>query len=216
MVPDTAIALKSLSLKADNKILFEDFTLGIARGEKITLTGRSGCGKSSLLKCILGFLRPDRGHIEIEGERIDSTSIWRLRSRIAYLPQEPEPGPGKVSDVLARPFTYKINRKTGYDPRRAASLFDKLLLPQALMKKHVADLSGGEKQRVAMASALLLNREILLMDEASSALDRQSRMAMAEQIRSSRDLTVLSVSHDPEKFALSDNPVIDLSGGAGP
>jgi len=212
MDPKPVIALNNLTLRVDKRTLVNDFTLRIAEGEKVTLTGRSGSGKSSLLKCILGFMQPHRGEIKIKGEPVGPDSIWKLRTLIAYLPQEPEPGAGIVNDVLARPFKYRVNRKTGYDQQRAEELFDKFLLERALMKKSVAELSGGEKQRVAMISALLLNRSILLLDEASSALDRDSRDAMAEYIRSRESLTVFSVSHNPEKFALSDLS-IDISGG---
>ena len=66
----------------------------------------------------------------------------------------------------------------------------------------MGDLSGGEKQRVAIVSAILLERPIMLLDEASSALDRVSRAAVAEWFRSRRELTVLSVAHDPDRFDL--------------
>jgi energy-coupling factor transporter ATP-binding protein EcfA2 len=78
-----------------------------------------------------------------------------------------------------------------------------------LLEKEIQTLSGGEKQRVAIVSAILLERRIFLLDEAYSALDREARDIVLDYFRCREDLTVLSVSHDPERFSLS-GPVIEL------
>ena len=86
------------------------------------------------------------------------------------------------------------------------------MLPAEMMDKDIVALSGGERQRVAIVSAILLQRPIFLLDEASSALDKTARQAVADFFRSQDGLTVLSVAHDPEGFSFSDN-IIELPGG---
>jgi len=81
----------------------------------------------------------------------------------------------------------------------------RFLLPQSLQSKEVRTLSGGEKQRVALIAALLLKRPLLLLDEAASALDANSKHQVREYLREQSELTILSVSHDTRDFTLSNS-----------
>jgi ABC-type lipoprotein export system ATPase subunit len=94
---------------------------------------------------------------------------------------------------------------------RAPELMEKLYLPGHLLDKDMTSLSGGEKQRVALISALLLEREILLLDEASSALDQRAKKAAIDLLYSKEDLTLLAITHDREWIEAADD-LIELSG----
>jgi ABC-type multidrug transport system ATPase subunit len=213
---DTTIRFEAVSLRLAGKPVVEGFSLRVASGEKVTLAGPSGCGKTSLLRAVLGFVVPDAGTVSVGGEAVTAESVWRLRRRMAYVPQEPDLGRGTVRSVLERPFSYRHNGGRPVAPDEAVELFDGLKLPRATMDAEVADLSGGEKQRVAIASALLLRRELLLLDEASSALDEESRDAVLALLRSRGPLTILSVSHDPEGFRVGGRVVrMAMPGAAG-
>ena len=116
-----------------------------------------------------------------------------------------------VRQILNQPFTFKNNRHLQDNMERAPELMEKLYLPGHLLDKDIASLSGGEKQRVALISALLLEREILLLDEASSALDQSAKQAAIDLLYSRGDLTMLSVTHDREWIEAADD-LIELSG----
>ncbi len=212
MKRETAIKIDNLTVKFDGRTVIERFSLSLAFGDKVTLTGRSGSGKSTILRSILGFKEPDGGSIAIEGEPVTGTSIWRLRTHLAYVAQEPDLGPGQVRQVLERPFAYHVNARLWGNLSRVPELFYRFMLPAEMMDKDIVALSGGERQRVAIVSAILLHRSIILLDEASSALDKTARQAVADFFRSQDGLTVLSVAHDPEGFSFSDD-VIELPGG---
>ncbi len=213
MKRETAIKIDNLTVKFDGRTVIERFSLSLAFGDKVTLTGRSGSGKSTILRSILGFKEPDGGSIAIEGEPVTGTSIWRLRTRLAYVAQEPDLGTGQVRQILERPFAYHANARLWGNLSRAPELFHRFMLPAEMMDKDIVTLSGGERQRVAIVSAILLQRPIFLLDEASSALDKTARQAVADFFRSQDGLTVLSVAHDPEGFSFSDN-IIELPGGS--
>lgn len=206
-----AVRVQGLTLSFDGRTVLDGFGFEVQEGEKATLTGPSGSGKSSVLRCLLGFAKPDRGDVHIMGERLARGTVWKMRRLVAYVPQEPEFYPGRVLDLLERPFAFKANRGVAFDRSKRDQLFERFLLPPELLGKEIHDLSGGEKQRVALVSAFLLERKILLLDEAYSALDQEVRAIVLDYLGNRHDLTVLSISHGPERFSFS-GPVIALPG----
>ncbi|HDR16963.1 MAG TPA: ATP-binding cassette domain-containing protein [Desulfobacteraceae bacterium] len=205
-----AIEIENLSVKVNRQSIFSGLSLRLDQGQKTTLVGRSGSGKSSLLRALLGFVAPESGTIRIFGRKLTAHSVWELRTHMAYVAQEPEMAAGKVRDVLETPFSFKNNRHLRENLKRIPGLLDRLQLPGEISEKDVTDLSGGERQRIALISALLLDREILLLDEASSALDQAAKHAVIDLLRAGRSLTILSVSHDREWMGFSDN-IVELS-----
>ncbi len=200
--------LENLSVRLEGATIFKGIFLALQKGEKITLTGPSGSGKSTLLRCLLGFF-PFTGTIRINGELLGPNTVWRLRRHIAYVSQEPDLGPGLVREKLSLPFSYKANHGIAFDLNEAGRLFERFLLPASLQSKQMADLSGGEKQRVALVVALLLQRPLLLLDEAASSLDPDAKRHVREYLCMRDDLTILSVSHDTRDFILS-NTMVDM------
>lgn len=178
-------------------------------GEKVLVTGKSGVGKSTLLQCILGFVPLKAGFVSIFGHRVDGHSIWRLRSHIAYVPQEAELGHGKVQSILEEPFTYRANSHLRVNLTKISGLFERFLLPEKLLNSDVDTLSGGEKQRIAIVGAILLSRPIYLLDEISSALDASSKDRVIEYFAERTDEAILTVSHD-DRWKSFANRVIEL------
>jgi putative ABC transport system ATP-binding protein len=199
-----AIDIDNLTVIIGGKHVLSKFSLRLLPGQKVTLTGPSGCGKSTLLHSLLGFVVPEEGAIRIFGQEFTGSSLWQLRTRMAYVAQEPALGSGKVRDMLERPFFFRNNRHLRKNLHGVPELLGRLRLPDSLLDQEVAALSGGEKQRVALISAMLLDRDILLLDEASSALDQAAKQAVIELLKSREGLTVLSVSHDQEWMAFAD------------
>jgi ABC-type iron transport system FetAB ATPase subunit len=116
-------------------------------------------------------------------------------------------------EILERPFQYRVNRPFRKNLDWTPGLFERFMLSRDLMNQPVAELSGGEKQRVALISSVLLNRRIFLLDEVTSALDPAAKAAVMEYFLPRADLTVISVSHDTQGF---NDRVVDItaSGGA--
>jgi ABC-type iron transport system FetAB ATPase subunit len=195
-VAQVALEIENLALSVAERQLFFGLSIRLDAGQRLLLRGASGCGKSTLLNCLLGFVTPSAGKIRIFGQDLDSRSVWRLRTRMAYVSQEPELPDGRVRDLLARPFSFRANQHLRQNLSALPALFERLLLPRSLLELEVNKLSGGEKQRVALAGALMLEREILLLDEASSALDPNARQAVVELLAAHQELTILAVSHD--------------------
>lgn len=207
-----AIEIADLVVRFNGRTVLDGLSLQLGPGEKATVTGRSGSGKTTVLRCLLGFVVPDAGAIRIDGEALTARSVWHLRTKLAYVAQEPDLGDGSVRDVLERPFDYGANDHLRDNLARVDELFRAFLLPAGLLDDEITTLSGGEKQRVAIVSALLLDRRILLLDEASSALDKTAEAAIRDRLSARDDLTVLSVSHNPEGFGFT-GPRIELPGG---
>ena len=153
--------------------LFEDFSLHIKAGEKIALVGESGSGKTSLTKLLFRFLEPQSGNIRFDNQPANDFTLASLRSQISLVPQQPE--------LFHRSVYDNIVLNTGFDKNRvieAASKSSSLdfinKLPKGfdtLVGERGIKLSGGEKQRIALARAFLEDAPIVILDEATSALD---------------------------------------------
>ncbi len=201
---DPLILISRLTVRFGNKVPFRNFSLEIAPGERVILTGESGLGKSTLLKCLLGFTIPESGEIFIDGLPVSGETVWRIRTRLAYVPQEPELGEGILRQWFEQSFTFKANAHLKGNLSRLPELFDRLSLSPALLDAAVDTLSGGEKQRAALIAALLLDRKILLLDEPTSALDKKNSLAVTSLLRSLDGATILGISHDTNFLTLAD------------
>lgn len=198
-----ALELRNVTVRFAGQTVLDNFSMSLKSGEKALLTGPSGCGKSTVLRCLLGFAMPEAGSVHIAGKPLTATSIWHLRRLLAYVGQEPELGDGTVHDVLERPFHFHANAPLRENLRRVPQLCEQFGLAPALLAKEPGDLSGGEKQRIALVSAILLDRQIFLLDEVTSALDRTSKKIVLDYFQSRHDVTALFVAHDSEWFAFA-------------
>ncbi|MDP8257465.1 MAG: ABC transporter ATP-binding protein [Candidatus Alcyoniella australis] len=202
-----AIEINDLSLSFDGRTLIDRLCMSVAGSEKVALVGSSGTGKSTLLRCIMGFIKPDSGSIRISGELVDEHSVWQLRRLVAFVAQEPDLGQGTVRQFFERMFAFRSNRSLKSNIERVPELFDRFGLERLLLDKALPLLSGGEKQRVALISAIVLDRRILLLDEASSALDEQSKQKIIDFLSGQKHMSVLSVSHDKQWLSFTSRSV---------
>jgi len=213
MKDDTAIEVDRLGVCYDGRWVLRDFSLRLGRGEKVVITGPSGTGKSTVLRCVLGLVMPQEGSVHVFGQAMDGHHVWELRRQLAYVAQEPDLGSGTAREVIDHPFEYKANASLRGNLERLGELLERFNLPPSLMDKDMSALSGGERQRIALVSAILLDRSIILLDEASSALDKDNKQAVVSFFQQARELTVLAVSHDTEWQGFSDQ-VVELPDGS--
>jgi len=190
------IKFENITLKVHRQTLLDDTSLHIANGNKVVVRGPSGCGKSSLLKCVVGALPIVGGSVRVDDQELTADTVAEVRSRIAFIGQEPVLGAEIVRDALLLPFTYKAHSGNRPADEQILQGLEHLHLSRDILDKPCKHISGGEKQRIAILRALLLNKTIFLADEVTSALDPESKAAvMAELFRP--NITLLSISHDP-------------------
>lgn len=197
------INVNNLSIKYDGHCLFENVSFEVLSGQKFCIGGPSGCGKSSVLRAMLGFVRPQEGEIYIDGQPVNDATAWQHRRKIAYVTQEPDLGRQGVLDCIKQPFGYKANLHLKWNKQAVDQLFDRFNLPRKLYDKNTADLSGGEKQRVAIITAFLLDRPVMLLDEPASALDKDSKRILKETL-AKLPKTVVFISHESELLDIAD------------
>lgn len=189
------IEFRDIALKFHEKQLFDGFNLTINDGEKVVLKAASGSGKSTLLKMVLGFVKPDRGHVFIDGIQMSRQSIHHIRQTCGYVSQDVDFRNGPVEETIKAVFEYKANRHLTYDRDKLLHFFDELDLERDSINKKVHQLSGGERQRLGFILCILLERKIWLLDEVTSGLDSNLKDKIVNWVASS-DKTVITISHD--------------------
>ena len=192
------IEFRNISLRLGEKQVFDNFSFQVGAGEKILLRAPSGRGKSTLLRLVLGFVRPDAGAVLLDGEELTEQNVWKMRSRMAYVSQDLNIGAGRVDDFIREVFDYRANQHLAYDEARILDYFDHFGLERDKLQQPIEGLSGGEKQRVALVVALLLDREAYLLDEVTSSIDEALRNRVIRHLAGIEGKTLVVVSHDQD------------------
>jgi polar amino acid transport system ATP-binding protein/putative ABC transport system ATP-binding protein len=200
----------TLNYEPDRDVL-RDFSLHVAPGESVCLTGGSGCGKTSLLRAVLGFVPVAGGSIRVDGVTLSPHTVEAIRRKVAWVPQELSLPAEWVSEMVRIPFELRANREAGFDADRLMQHFAALGLEASLYDKRVSEVSGGQRQRIMLAVAALLGKPLLLVDEPTSALDPASTERVVAFFRSQckAGVTLLAVSHD-RRFAEGCTRVVSL------
>lgn len=194
------IRFENISIHAQGRLILDGVSFKIAQGEKAVFFGPSGSGKTTILMCLIGGAVPTAGTIRFDGKVLSAQTLPHLRQTVAFIGQEPVLGATGVREALLLPFSFKVNRDRTPSEEQMRKVLENLLLPPDILNKQTSVISGGEKQRLAVARALLLGKTVFVLDEVTSALDPQSRRAVLALFRHP-ELTLVSVSHDPEWLA---------------
>ena len=197
------INVDNLTLGYDGHTLFKDLSFEIKSGQKLCIDGPSGSGKSSLLRAMLGFVRPQSGSITIDNQPVNHKTVWSLRHCIGYVTQEPDLGSQSVLERICQPFGYKANAHLEFNMDTLEAYLDQFKLPRILLSKQTTDLSGGEKQRIAIIISLLLDRDLLLLDEPTSALDKESKQVLRDLLANLHK-TIVFISHEDVLLDIKD------------
>ena len=193
------------------EVLFSGFNLNLEQGETACIVGQSGCGKTSLLNAVMGFVPLREGTIQVGGTLLDISTIDVVRRQIAWIPQELALPFEWVKEMVALPFGLKVNRSVPFSEERLFTCFDELGLEHELYTKRVNEVSGGQRQRIMLAVAAMLNKPLIIIDEPTSALDAGSTGKVLSFFRrqAERGTAVLAVSHDKD-FASGCHYLIEL------
>lgn len=204
------ISLKDITVKINNAYILKDFNLTIERGEKVLISGKSGIGKSTLLKLLLGFAFPDKGSIRFKDATLDKDNIWEFRKNMAYVSQDLDIGEGEVGELIDSIFMFKSNSEAAFNKESLIELMRIFELDEEILTKNYEELSGGEKQRIVIIISVLLKREIFLLDEISSALDENLKKKVINYFLEQKDLTVIIISHDTSFIQKKQLRIINL------
>ncbi len=193
------LVLRSLVKRYDDQLAVNGLDLEIAAGEFFSLLGASGCGKTTTLRMIAGFERPDSGQILLDGEDLVQVSPHRRPVNTVFQSYALFPFLSAEDNVA---FGLKYQNATKAETRnRVAKALD-LVQMGALARRKPHQLSGGQQQRVALARALVLEPTVLLLDEPMGALDAKLRRQLQIELRSLQKLvgtTFVYVTHDQEE-----------------
>ena len=193
------------------EVLFSGFEMKLEKGETACIVGQSGCGKTSLLNAVMGFVPLYEGTIKVGGTLLDKSTIDLVRRQISWIPQELALPFEWVKEMVSLPFELKVNRSVPFSEERLFMWFDELGLEHELYFKRVNEVSGGQRQRIMLAVAALLNKPLIVIDEPTSALDTGSTDKVLAFFRrqAEKGAAVLAVSHDKD-FASGCHYLIEL------
>lgn len=210
MSTQSFLKINGLKKHFGDKRVLDGIDLEVARSAVTTIIGKSGTGKSVLLKCIAGLITPDAGEIELDGHTIVSGNQPKKSKtvRFSYMFQNNALFDSMTAaENVALPLLEASDQGKSEIYERVAEMLKHLELADSA-QRYPGELSGGMKKRVALARALITNPQIVLFDEPTTGLDPERKFGVFEMIADYRerfDFTALLVSHDiPEVFEISD------------
>lgn len=210
------LKLENVKFAYKNTSVIEDFNLSVDEGSFTTLLGSSGCGKTTILRLISGFLNPDSGTIKINGEI--QNNVLPNRRKVGMVFQDYALFPHLT---VEQNLFYGLNLTRPSKEQKAQNeqivkTTARNLDIESLMNRFPSELSGGQQQRVALGRALVLQPKILLMDEPLSSLDTNLRLKVRgelKEIQQRLKITTVYVTHDREEaFSLSDKIAVMNNG----
>ncbi|MHA1301812.1 MAG: ABC transporter ATP-binding protein, partial [Candidatus Helarchaeota archaeon] len=212
LISDDIIDVEHLTVKFGKKVAVNDVSFNIKKGEILGIFGRSGAGKSTILRCLTSQLKPSDGSIYING--VDALKKPRqLISSIGYIPQlESESLYEDLTPILNVFYFGRMHGLLDDDIiQRAKKIFDILGLKAEQYNKKVKFLSGGEKKRVSIAIGMIHNPPILILDEPTTGLDAHLKYEVLnylKELNQKLNISLVLVTHDLETASICDYIVI--------
>lgn len=203
----------NVSYENDGKTILKNISTNIESGDFISIIGPSGSGKSTFLKLCSHLISPTSGKLFFKGKDYTEYNSIDLRRSIAYCFQTPYLFGDTVMENIEFPFSI---RNMKFDDKRVNSLFSLFqMIATDYLDKDIKNLSGGEKQRIALIRSLLFKPEILLLDEVTSALDVDNTKIVENVITSlnKEGITVLWITHNLEQSRRYANKLLTIEDG---
>ncbi len=207
------LTFRGVTKRFGNVTAVDDVSMDIASGEFVTLVGASGCGKTTLLRIIAGFTKPDSGELAIDGRRVEGLPPSKREVGFVFQSYALFPTQTVAQNIG---FSLSIRRRGKAEIEKRVAELCVLTQLGGLEDRYPHELSGGQQQRVALARALAPDPAILLLDEPLSALDAKIRAHLRAEIRAVVDrlgITTVYVTHDQEEaLSISDRVAVMEAG----
>lgn len=204
-----SIEVKNISKIFDNKLVLNNLNFNVSDGELLSILGKSGCGKTTLLKILIGIEKPSSGSILKNNKNITKYDISKRGMGIVFQNYALFPNMTVLENV-----SYALNNKLKDKKKANKQAMD--IISMVNLDEHINkypnELSGGQMQRVAIARTLALKPDVILFDEALSALDAENKIILRNKIRELNkkfNITMIFITHDQEEaFSISDRVMI--------
>jgi ABC-type bacteriocin/lantibiotic exporter with double-glycine peptidase domain len=214
---DIEVSNISFTYKGTKKKIFDNFSLSIKQGERIAIAGKSGCGKTTLLKLMTGILTPQTGSIYSSGINLNDIDLEAMHNKIGYVMQQNF----LLNLSIRENLKYGCNTATDKEIIEAcqkAYIYDFIkTLPKGLdtvIGERGVKLSGGQRQRIVLARMFLRNVDVYILDEATSALDQYSEHLVQDAINNiSKEKTIIVVAHRESSLKVCEKIVYIGLGG---
>ena len=210
------IQMDSVSFSyGDHRAVLEDFSLQINKGSFTAILGRNGSGKSTAARLMNGLLLPSEGKVLVDGmDTADEALIYKIRSRAALVFQNPD---DQIVSAVVEDETAFGAENLGIPSSEIRERVDSALRTVGLYEKRLCmttQLSGGEKQRMAIASALVMQPKLLILDEPTAMLDPSGRREFLKTVQTlhAQGMTVVLITHAMEEAAMAERCVVMDSG----
>ena len=199
----------------DNQAV-KSIDLRIETAKTTVLIGPSGCGKSTILRTIIGLISPDSGEVDIEGDTLGPNNLISLRRKMGYVIQEG----GLFPNLSAKENVSLMASFLGWDKSSIQKRIDELCeltkFPKDALQRYPIQISGGQRQRLSLMRALMLDPDILLLDEPLGALDPLIRSELQKDLKdifSTLGKTVVMVTHDMGEAAFFADKIVLIKDG---
>ncbi|MEA1993497.1 MAG: ABC transporter ATP-binding protein [Euryarchaeota archaeon] len=207
------LRIENLSYEYESGFCLKNIELTLEKGESVGIIGENGSGKTTLVKHLIGLLRPDAGKIFLDGEDTSERSVAEIAGKVGFVFQNPE----------NQIFASTVREEVAFGPQNLKmdnidKKVDAVLQKSDLFRyreSHPLNLSGGEKQRLAMASILVMEQEVLILDEPTSGLDLKNAQRLIEIVKTLQRerKTLIVISHDMELISQLCERVVLMKSG---
>lgn len=195
------LEIKSLTFSREEKVILDDISLHVERGESLAIMGESGGGKTTLLRLIAGLEKIQKGEVNLDGKTIASTAHHTppQKRNIGFVFQQPSLFPHLT---VAKNIAFGVPHMAKKECLELVEEYAQKVGVMTLLASYPDELSGGQQQRVALARALICKPRLLLLDEPFSSLDKEARASLrsdVKQLLKGEGMTSIIVTHDEQE-----------------
>ncbi|MBP5712867.1 MAG: ABC transporter ATP-binding protein [Prevotella sp.] len=195
------LEIKNGRIDRDGKPLFSQLSFMAKEGEVVCVAGSQGCGKSSLLQAMMGFIPLDEGWLNVDGDLVNVHSAPYFRRRMAYLPQNVNMPYDKVSDMISSLFSLKREKKFDEMKETLMTLWEEIGIAAEMFDNKLSEMITSEQRVILLSGLCVLEKELVLLDEPSLWLNEeqltQAGTCIRQMARNDSSVVVTCQEHDP-------------------